>query len=144
MTDHAIENNKQNINGYRPGHPWYYRLGGRILFPKEILNDAKGSDYLGYREDDIKQIDAKAEPARSEGLRQIRAECLKELKSDMARYREVALEIHAYRQSGDDKEFPISHCPFLAMSLKYSHLFNEFAHLVYIDRLLSIQPDLFS
>lgn len=36
-------NTEPTVNDYSPGHPWYYKLGGRVLEPEEI----KGVDFSG-------------------------------------------------------------------------------------------------
>lgn len=48
--------------GYSPGHPWYYKLGARVLYPREIRDTVMISGYPGYRREEIEQADAKAEP----------------------------------------------------------------------------------
>ena len=131
--------------GYKPGHPWYYYLGGRILYPSEIRALAVASGYRGYRADDIADADRLAEPRRSAALRQIRNEVVAELQRDLTRYRAVARALRHERAS-EKPVAPGASCGELhtAMSLKYAHLYNGFAHLQVLDGLLERQPDLFS
>ncbi len=145
MSNQSKQYETLSSRDYRPGHPWYYKLGGHVPTPKEILNAVQLSNYPGYRKNDINQIDAKAEPARSAALRRLRVICLNELKSDLSIYREQARKLQAYRLSTDPENEDYSICddPCMNMSLKYNHLYNGFAHLIFIDRLLSVQPDLF-
>ncbi len=135
----------KNETGYRPGHPWYYKLGGVVHKPKQILAAVKASGYRGYKLDEIEKADSKYEPDRSATLRKIRESALMELKADLECYREVVRGLRAFRNVSDkDQEAqPICSDIHMSMSLKYNHLYNDFAHLVYIDDLLSQQPDLF-
>jgi len=145
----AQDNNSKIQNTYEPSHPWYYKLGGTVHKPKAILNSVKDSKYQGYRYDDINRADDRAEPQRSSDLRLLRQEALNDLRSNLAIYRNRVCELREYhlldvegQQAHDDKSFcsDIN----LDMSLKYCHLYNDFAHLVFIDNLLSIQADLFA
>lgn len=129
---------------YNAGHPWYYFLGGSIPSLKEIQDDARQSKYQGYRRDDIAAADRKSEPTRSNALRAIRSDVLIELKRDIAGYRKRALELHRYRAANALPDEPVV-CDGIHtnISLKHSHLFNDFGHLIYLDELLSKQGDLF-
>ncbi len=140
-------NNAQNL--YDAGHPWYYKLGGTVHKPKAILARVKDSKHQGYRFDDINRADDRAEPQRSSSLRLLREEALNDLRSNLAIYRKCICELREYRlldvagqQARDEESF----CNDIhtSMSLKYCHLYNDFAHLVSIDDLLSIQADLFA
>ena len=124
--------------GYRAGHPWYYLLGGDIPRPRQIQTDAIASDYCGYKVDDLRKIDQQSEPKRSAKLRKWQAKFKSDLKSDLSRYREVVRELHRYRESQDWDVVP-SCCDDVhtAMSLKHAHLYNGFAHLHFLDELLS-------
>ena len=63
---------------------------------------------------------------------------------DLSRYREVARELKQFRRSGaSPDEPPVCDCVRTAASLKYNHLYSGFAHLLWLDELLSAQPDLF-
>ncbi len=131
--------------GYQPGHPWYYKLGGKVLSPKQILATVKSSDYQGYRADDIRQADNKSEPQRSGVLRKLREETLKSLTSDLSCYRIFTCELREYRALDETGLGDHAICSDIhtSMSLKHNHLYNDFAHLNMIDGLLSRQPDLF-
>jgi len=131
--------------GYSPGHCWYYKLGGKVLYPKQIFESVKTSKYRGYAEDDICIANQKSEPQRSEALRQMRCYHLTKLRSDLTIYRRYALQLSVIRknhgrvclaESARDVD--------MSMSLKHNHLYNGFAHLVYIDESLAIQGDLFT
>ncbi|MEP3198208.1 MAG: hypothetical protein ABJO57_10085 [Lentilitoribacter sp.] len=129
---------------YNAGHPWYYFLGGTILKPKQILENTRESGYKGYLRDDIAAIDKKLEPARSHKLRRIKANTIKKLKSDLAVYRQCALQLHRHPKT----ELPIKAvmaCNDIhtAISLKHNHLVNDFAHLITINDLLYRQGNLF-
>lgn len=128
-------------NNYGNGHPWYYLLGGPVLSPRTILDEAKASDYRGYNRDEIATADSKCEPQRSEELRRLQAEHLANLNSDISRYRECVRELRAFKS----EEHPPYECQevHVNMGLKLSHIFNEFAHLIWLEELLPKQGDLF-
>ncbi|MEE8058525.1 MAG: hypothetical protein V3T17_11920 [Pseudomonadales bacterium] len=135
----------KNETGDKAGHPWYYKLGGAVHKPKQILSSVKKSGYQGYKRDDIKQADNKYEPERSVTLSALRKSALKDLRSDLERYRAFACKLRDYRlmgKSGQEVQ-PIYSDTHVSMSLKYNHLYNDFAHWVLIDDLLSQQADLF-
>lgn len=125
-------------NTYNKGHPWYYVLGGKIPTLKEIKQDAEISSYNGYRAEDIKKCSQ-----NNSKLKLLREQVRESLKNDISRYRQVALELHKYRKTTTEICDPICKDVHVNMSLKYNHIFNEFAHLKYIRRSLSYQPDLF-
>lgn len=79
--------------GYNPGHPWYYFLGGRPKRLKEILQATRACGYQGYAREDIAAADAMAEPKRSETLRAMRAKFEADLRRDISRYRECVREL---------------------------------------------------
>ncbi|MEM7147754.1 MAG: hypothetical protein AAF591_21805 [Verrucomicrobiota bacterium] len=63
--------------------------------------------------------------------------------NDVSEYREVVRELHRYRKTEVTQgkpEFADVHCD---VSLKHNHLYNDFAHLIRLEELLSYQPDLF-
>lgn len=135
----------RSYRNYNTGHPWYYHLGGPVLTPKQILGNTRYSGYQGYRKDEIKVIDDIVEPERSNRLRKIKVELVVNLKADLSRYRQCALELHRYRvRKGDFTDAPPT-CDDIHtnISLKHNHLVNGFAHLITIDDLLSQQRDLF-
>ena len=128
--------------GYSPGHPWFYVRGGVVQMPSAIIARVQASGYRGYRTE-IDEADRLAEPARSRELRRIRSEVVGELRRDLSRYREVARALRAWRAGTG----PAAIGPFddvhTAMSLKYRHLYNDFAHLLRLEQLLARQRDLF-
>ncbi|QBX99530.1 hypothetical protein E2K80_01305 [Rhodophyticola sp. CCM32] len=128
---------------YPVGHSWYYRLGGETLKPKAIRAEVIASGYEGYRGDEIEAIDQMAEPVRSQKLRALNATVPRDLKCDLARYRQIASDIRRLPRNGIIAEHPISSCPYMAISLKYAHLSNSFAHLTRLEKLLTQQGDLF-
>lgn len=129
---------------YNTGHPWYYLLGGKILKPKEILVDVKLSGYQGYMAEDILQADKKSEPQRSETLRKIKAEVLANLWCDISSYRKYANQLRKYLLTNNPK-YAGRICDDIHtnMSIKHSHIFNDLAHLNFLDNLLTKQKDLF-
>lgn len=135
----------KNVTGYNPGHPWYYKLGGAVHKPKAILAAVKDSEYQGYKLDEIKLADNRREPERSSSLRILRETSLRDLHADLKRYRELACKLCDYRLMDETEQEmqPICSDIHMSMSLKYNHLYNDFAHLVTIDDLLLRQLDLF-
>lgn len=132
-----------DTRGYCPGHPWYYLLGGEVLPPKVIRFEARLAEYKGYRQEEILSTTAKPEPGRSRLLRKIREEVRQSLKQNIAIYREAARELHAYRKAHAGEPVPnCSDSVHTAMSLKFSHIYNDFGHLELLDSLPQ-QVDLF-
>lgn len=129
-------------NGYDAGHPWYYVLGGRVLYPREIAEDARASRYCGWRERIIRKLDALPEPRRSTELRALRAEVVGEYRRDVSIYRECANALRRDRQIASPVE-PVCDDVHTSLGLKYAHLYNDFAHMRFLDELLNRQPDLF-
>ncbi len=130
--------------GYCPGHPWFYFLGGKPRRPKEILEATRLSGYQGYARERIAAADAMAEPNRSETLRAMRSGFETDLKRDISRYRECVRELRRTDWIMPDGEAVIS-CGEIhtSLSLKHNHMVNDFAHLIWLDELLSQQMDLF-
>lgn len=130
--------------GYSAGHPWYYYLGGRRPRLKEIRADAEASSFGGYMARDIEQADGLSEPKRSHRLRAMRVQVCEELARDVSGYREQARALARRRQAGLDEVIEAScHDVHIGLSLKHSHLSNDFAHLAKLDELLAKQGDLF-
>jgi len=133
-----------DYTAYDTGLPWYYKLGGKVLYPKQILKAVTEEGYKGYRAEDIANHDKKPEPERSEALRRLKAEIMACFRKDLSRYRELALTLHQRRKQGEDApDMPVCSDLHTNISLKYCHLFNDFAHLKELDELLSYQVDLF-
>lgn len=126
--------------GYDAGHPWYYVLGGVPLGPKQILAAVRIRKYRGYLREEIAGADARCEPRRSEELRCLRQKVVASFRCDLAQYRRAVLHLRRYRKATDRQTCTDIHT---SVSLKHNHLFNDLAHLAWIDELLSIQADLF-
>lgn len=131
-------------NDYGAGHCWYYKLGGKALTPKQILADVKKSGYQGYMQDDFEKLNKKAEPMRSAGIRKLTLKVKESLKHNMAQYRKYARELADLRKHPSllDQD-PICSDVDMNMSLKHNHIYNDFAHLVYLETIKSKQLDLF-
>ena len=127
---------------YSPGHPWFYYLGGKPLYPKQILATVIESGYQGYLARDIEIADKKPEPQRSQILRSMRDELRDELFQDISRYREVIRDLHAWRITNEQSDVACDDIH-TAASLKHNHIYNGLAHMVRLHDLLSCQPDLF-
>ncbi len=129
-------------NPYKPGHPWHYVLGGRPLNPRQIWQSALRDDYQGYRADEISAFDRRAEPQRSEALRDLRASVVAQLRADLSRYRRVVFALHRLNRSSE-VEPRKCYDEHVAVSLKHNHLYNDFALLTALDERLTRQRDLF-
>ena len=130
-------------NGYDPGHPWYYLLGGKVLGPKSILKEVIARDYQGYIHE-IKDAEELTEPKRSEQLRQLRETITNQYKADLERYRELVRELQLKRLSDASKD-EVRRCEPVhsSLALKHNHIYNDLAHLRRINAALSVQRDLF-
>jgi len=84
-------------NTYAPHHPWYYKLGGKVLYPKQIISEVKKSGYRGYMQDDINKADNKIEPQRTEQLKKIRLKVIADLNKDLGIYRKYACDLRDER-----------------------------------------------
>ena len=141
---YLCEGANPNAIRYKPGHPWYYRHGGHIQTPREILEEVRKSGYEGYNPEGIRRADNLPEPKRSEELRRLRDAEKAIYKRDLSRYRSYAFQLKMARKNGIPIEGEsINDDICLNLSLKCSHLFNDFAHLILIKNKLLQQPDLF-
>ena len=132
-------------NGYSAGHPWYFYLGGRRLSLKQIRDAVLENGCEGWMTGYILDADKKSEPQRSETLRTMRAKVIDDLRYDIGGYRRCARELAARRKAGLDRIKQVACAEVHTnISLKFSHLVNDFAHLRMIDDLLSKQLDLFA
>lgn len=128
-------------NSFSPGHPWYYKLGGKTLNPTQIMLAVQTAQYRSYLKDDIESINKRAEPKRKKQLKNLRTNCRNRLKDDLERYRELVIELRAYRkQHGEIDESDDCSELFMSLSLKHNHIFNHMAALHYIDELLMKSP----
>ena len=127
-------------SAYSPCHPWFYVLGGVPLTPKRILEDVRASKYRGYKEEDIVVANGRCEPRRSQELRQLRALALANLREDLSRYRRVVFQLREFCSESAEEVCADVH---VSVGLKHAHIYNEFAHLIWIDELLTYQLDLF-
>lgn len=132
------------MNTYNAGHPWFYKLDGKVLTPKQILKNVVSSGYQGYMRDDIQKICNKAEPMRSAAIGKLKAIVKAELHKDMSQYRKYARELAHFRVHPELFETqPICSDVCMSLSLKHNHIYNDFAHLVYLENIKSKQMDLF-
>ena len=132
------------IGGYCAGHPWFYVRGNKVLTPKQIKQDVMVSNYRGYWKDEILAIDKQTEPKRTEKLNKLRQEILQDLKLDISRYRQCALELHRFRKAYGQSYNPVS-CDDIhtSIGLVHNHIYNRFAHLILLDE-LDTQLDMFA
>jgi len=129
--------------GYCAGHPWYYLLGGKRPTLKQISAYAERFEKRGYRAEEIDAVHRLPEPKRTAALSKTRAEIMDGLRRDMSGYRRAVRNLSAYRENHQPDVSPRS-CDdvHVAISLKFSHLLNDFIHLQKLDSIPS-QLDLF-
>lgn len=130
-------------NTYHAGHPWYYRTGGRILFPSEIKASVTTYDYPDFMIEDTLKAAVMEEPKRSERLRAKRDDIRQSLRRDLNRYLECVRALKVRRLDPDPPEQPISSCVYMAMSLKHNQIYSDYAQLMICEHHLARQGDLF-
>ena len=131
---------------YQPGHPWFCLQGGTPPTPGQIEADAAGSPYGSYRVNDIAKADKLPEPRRSAELRELLAWAELELAQDRERYAHYVAKLAIRRRDSEDPagaDTSIWDELCTALSLKYCHLFNDFAHQRSLRHLVDRQPSLF-
>ena len=63
---------------------------------------------------------------------------------NLSRYRELANQLRQYRQTNDSRHAgAVCDGIHTNISLKHNHIFNDIAHLLFLDDCLSKQKDLF-
>ena len=85
-------------NDYSVGHPWYYKLGGKVLTPKQILESVRQSEYQGYMQDDIEKLNKKSEPMRSASIRKLTLQIKKDLNKSLSQYRKYVHKLSYFRK----------------------------------------------
>ncbi len=128
---------------YTPGHPWYYVLGGEPLALEEIKQRAIASGYQGYCFDRIEKADRLAEPKRSQVLRQMRAGFMEQLEKNTSQYQECMATLKVYHENTRAHDQPACADVHTSISLKYNHLYNDYAILHQLEERVSCQRDLF-
>jgi len=129
--------------GYSAGHPWYYLLGGKRPTLKQIGAYAERFEKRGYRAEEIDAAHRLPEPKHTAALSKIRAEIMDGLRRDISGYRRAVRDLSAYRKNHQPEANPrICDDVHVAMSLKFSHLLNDFIHLQKLNSIPS-QLDLF-
>lgn len=130
--------------GYSAGHPWYYKLGGPIIGPKSLSLKVKMEGRTGYMDHDIDRLDLAAEPKRTETLRKLKTQILQDLDRDIRCYRDCARALVKQRRDEDHVSDPsLSNAVEGSMARKFVHLYNGFANLAHVSRVLDRQLDLF-
>ena len=123
---------------YDSGHPCYYALGGDVLSIKQIWKLVHASGYKGYRRDEIGKL-----YGNDPKLKALKEEVISSLNKNISGYRKLAFSLHRYRlEEGLIKQEPCCDVH-TNISLKHNHIYNDLAHLTYIDKQLSGQLELF-
>ncbi|WP_156884543.1 hypothetical protein [Stappia stellulata] len=143
MTQANTSKIEMECGGYSAGHPWYYLLGGPVPTLKQIRSYAEKFERRGYRAEEIDAAHRLPEPKRTHALSKIRADIMEELRRDISGYRRAAKNLTEYRKQHQPEASPrICDGVHVAISLKLSHLLNDFIHLQKLDSIPS-QLDLF-
>lgn len=130
--------------GYPVTHCWYYHLGGRIPYPKEILAHVRECGSRGYLYNDIQEAGQKPEPYRARLLAKLEAKIWSDLRRDLTAYRHCVRELRDVRAHGDDiPREPCCKDIHVGVSLTFAHVYGGFANLETIRQLGSRQLDLF-
>lgn len=139
-----MQNSALTSSDYPPSHSWHYVLGGSVRTPKQILKDVKTSNFQSYKKAEFDQASKLAEPERSAKLRQLTDHVKGELQRDLSCYREVALRLRRDRLRDHGKS-AVAVCSDLnvSVSLKHNHIYNNFAHPIYLESLDKGQKELF-
>lgn len=134
-----------SYDAYKPGHPWYFMLGGPIPTPKAIRQMVLSEGYYGYDRERIRAIAAKPEPHRSRELDSMRAKVKAALRQDISYYRRLAFELRRLRDEGHvSEEQGVCDDIHVSLGLKLSHIYNGFGHLALLDQYPAQQGDLFA
>lgn len=124
---------------YSSGHPWYYVFRGEVLSIKQIWKLVHASSYKGSNEENISRL-----YGNDPKLKVMKEEVLSSLSKNISRYRQLALSLHRYRlKASKNQQEPSCEDVHVGMSLKYNHIYNDLAHLTYIEKQLSGQLELF-
>lgn len=130
--------------GYSSGHPWYYVLGSKALYPSEIRTSVNIEAYPNLMIEAVLKASIMAEPIRSERLRGIRLKIRDRLRTDLSRYLECVRDLKSLRSSGAAEVKPVCGDIHVSMSLKHNHIYNGYAQLMICENHLAQQADLFA
>lgn len=121
----VIETETKTQIGYAPDHPWYYKVGGRILLPDEIKPINRHIDNWMPSYEKFKPVK----------LEETRKKVYADLDKDIKRYNEIA-EKGLDAISETDKRLDPEMSLFTALSLKHNHIVSGKAMIAAIDLLL--------
>jgi hypothetical protein len=139
-----MEEQTLTYQGYQAGHPWYYLLGGPVPRLKQIKACAAASGYKGFDADVIEAANRLPEPKRSRKLQKLQDSFRNDLRFDIKRYRQLVAKLRKDRQhNGIHQNKPVCCDVHTALSLTFSHLYNDFAHLHTLDQMMYVQQELF-
>lgn len=132
--------------GYDTGHCWYYRLGGRILKPEEIVDRARGEEAHKRFVQDYSRFDRMEEPRRSNELKAEQQAVERNMQDDIDRYLECVAEVERLRIFIGPEPYDwfkqTYQEPYTAISLKHNHISYNAAKLRAL-RTFQQQGDLF-
>jgi hypothetical protein len=131
---------------YDSGHPWYYKLGGRILQTSEIVDQANSNlDRIAIVQQ-YDKFDKMEEPRRSIEIKRAVKAIDHGMKIDIIRYLECVAELEKLRTVFGpwpyDPVKEIYNEPNTAISLKHNHISYAAAKIKAI-KTFQTQGDLF-
>lgn len=110
---------------YHPGHPWYYKKRGEVLYPSVIIGLAVHKGWKGYDQGEaVDKADNMKEPHRTTKLHELLGKYKGMLCSDLKRYRECVREYRKWLEQPEDDE-PFSNDIHQSMCLKHNHIYNH-------------------
>lgn len=122
-----------NHQGYDSGHCWYYRLGGRIMTPEEICQEAEVSGKNWGDAGLIERLEKAGEPKRSALIAEAIQNCELNQAQDIQRYQEVTNQVEYERRWLGPYQWDEGRMwndPCTAASLKHNHIFYNQATLI--------------
>jgi hypothetical protein len=131
---------------YDSGHPWYYKQGGRILTPEEIIDQARNDLAKRHFVQQYAKFDRMEDPRRSIEI----AEAIKAIEHGMqlhiTRYLECVKELETLRTVFGPWPYDwvkeTYNEPNLSVSLKHNHISYSAAQIKAL-RSFQTQGDLF-
>jgi hypothetical protein len=122
---HKQENTEPITNGYSPGHPWYYKNGGRILAPQEIT----AVDFSQAKYEPVHRRNGKPYPCLEEQL--IAAK--RELTRDIERYNQLVKQGNA---ACSQYNLMMGYDAGSNLSLKHNHIAYHKGVVLHLEKML--------
>lgn len=132
--------------GYDSGHPWYYKLGGRILTPDEVKALARATDSKRGDNARVAKLAQMSEPRRSKEVRAAIAQLEKAVQGHIYRYLQVSRRVQYERErpgpyTWDERR--MWNEPDTATSLTHNHITYDQGTIEMLKRVGWVQLELF-